>query len=81
MSYVSPSQRIADEVQKIVLEELMDAAGRPRPLYDLVINAAEKPLIETVLRRNGGKQRRTALDLGISYNTLRLKMLKHGIKR
>jgi len=77
---MSPAERIADEVQKIVIEELMDASGRPRPLYDLVINAAEKPLIETILRRNGGKQRRAALDLGISYNTLRLMMLKHGIK-
>ena len=77
---MSPAERIADEVQKIVIEELMDASGRPRPLYDLVINAAEKPLIETILRRNGGKQRRATLDLGISYNTLRLMMLKHGIK-
>ena len=76
---MSPAERIADEVQRLVLEELAEGAGRP--LYALAINAVEKPLIETVLRRNGGKQRRTALDLGISYNTLRVKMLKHGIKQ
>jgi DNA-binding protein Fis len=76
---MSPAERIADEVQRLVLEELAEGAGRP--LYALAINAVEKPLIETVLRRNSGKQRRAALDLGISYNALRLKMLKHGIKR
>jgi len=77
---MSPAERIADEVQRLVLEELSDGAGRPRPLYALAINAVEKPLIETILRRNAGKQRRAALDLGISYNTLKLKMLKHGIR-
>jgi DNA-binding protein Fis len=77
---VSPAERIADEVQRLILEELSADSGHPRPLYALAINSVEKPLIETVLRRNGGKQRRAALDLGISYNTLRLKMLKHGIK-
>jgi DNA-binding protein Fis len=78
---VNPAERIADEVQRLVLEECAEGSGRQRPLYALAINAVEKPLIEAILRRNSGKQRRAALDLGISYNTLRLKMLKHGIKR
>lgn len=77
---MSPAERIADEVQRIVLDELSDTSGRQRPLYELVINAAEKPLIDFILRRNHGKQRRAALELGISYNTLKIKMLKHGIR-
>ena len=77
---MSPADRIADEVQKIVLEELMDASGRPRPLYELVINAAEKPLIEVCLRHSHGNLQRAALTLGMSRNTLRLKILKHGIR-
>ena len=77
---MSPAERIADEVQKIVIEELAEASGRPRPLYDLVINAAEKPLIEVCLRHSHGNQQRAAFTLGVSRNTLRLKMLKHGIR-
>lgn len=77
---MSPAERIADEVQRIVLDELSDTSVRPRPLYELVISAAEKPLIDFILRRNHGKQRRAALELGISYNALKIKMLKHGIR-
>jgi Fis family transcriptional regulator len=48
-------------------------------MYDMVIQCAEKPLIEMVLEYAGGNQTRTAELLGINRNTLRKKMQLHGI--
>ncbi|MDD4929399.1 MAG: helix-turn-helix domain-containing protein [Gallionella sp.] len=49
-------------------------------LYDMVMNCVEKPLIEMVLVQVGGNQSRAAAMLGINRNTLRKKMLQHGIE-
>ena len=49
-------------------------------MYDMVIQCAEKPLIEMVLEYAGGNQTRTAELLGINRNTLRKKMQLHGIE-
>ncbi len=48
-------------------------------MYDMVIQCAEKPLIEMVLEYAGGNQTRTAELLGINRNTLRKKMQLHGL--
>lgn len=49
-------------------------------LYDMVMDCVEKPLIERVLEQVGGNQSRAAAMLGINRNTLRKKMLQHGIE-
>ena len=48
-------------------------------IYQLVVNAVEKVLIEDVLKRSEGNQSITAQALGINRNTLRAKMKKFGI--
>src|SRR6058998_3408880 len=48
-------------------------------LYDLMIGLIEKPLLRAVLRETGGNQVRAAQILGINRNTLRKKLLEHGI--
>ena len=48
-------------------------------LYDLMIGLVEKPLLRAVLRETAGNQVRTAQILGINRNTLRKKLLEHGI--
>lgn len=52
----------------------------PSGMYDMVINCVEKPLLELILDRAGSNQSRAAEWLGINRNTLRKKMLQHGIK-
>ncbi len=49
-------------------------------LHDLVVAAAEKPLIEWVLRHTEGNQIRAAAALGINRNTLRVKIRQLGIE-
>jgi two-component system nitrogen regulation response regulator GlnG len=48
-------------------------------LYDLMIALVEKPLLRAVLRETAGNQVRAAQILGINRNTLRKKLLEHGI--
>ena len=49
-------------------------------LYDMVMNCVEKPLVEIVLAQVDGNQSRAATMLGINRNTLRKKMMQHGIE-
>ena len=49
-------------------------------LYDMVMQCVEKPLLEIVLEHVGGNQTRASEVLGINRNTLRKKMLNHGIE-
>ena len=48
-------------------------------LYDLMIGLVEKPLLRAVLRETAGNQVRASQILGINRNTLRKKLLEHGI--
>jgi Fis family transcriptional regulator len=73
---------IARHVRKAVGDYFTDLDGEDPscPVYDMVINCVEKPLIETVLRHTDGNQTRAAELLGLNRNTLRKKMLAHKIK-
>ena len=48
-------------------------------MYEMVMSCVEKPLIEMTLEYAGGNQSRAAEILGINRNTLRKKILQHGI--
>lgn len=48
-------------------------------MYNMVMNCVEKPLLEMVLEQVDGNQTRASEMLGINRNTLRKKMLEHGI--
>ena len=62
------------------LGELLDAGPESvQDLYNTLISAVERPLIEVVLERAGGNQVKAADMLGINRNTLRKKITELGI--
>ena len=72
---------MAHHVRKVLKEYFKDLDGEEpcAGMYDMVISCVEKPLLEMVLEHAGGNQTRAAEMLGINRNTLRKKMLEHGI--
>ena len=51
----------------------------PHGLHGMVLGAVERPMLELVLRRADGNQRLAAEWLGINRNTLRRKLVQHGL--
>jgi len=72
---------MARYVRKAMKEYFRDLDGEEPccGMFNMVMNCVEKPLIEMVLEHVGGNQTRAADMLGINRNTLRKKMLEHGI--
>ena len=71
---------IDDCIRSSVEQYFKDLRGaEPGALHELFINAAEKPLIEVVLRHAEGNQSKAAEWLGINRNTLRKKLVEHGL--
>jgi Fis family transcriptional regulator, factor for inversion stimulation protein len=52
----------------------------PAAMYEMILGVVEKPLLEVVMMHAEGNQSRAAEWLGINRNTLRRKLLDHGIK-
>ncbi|MFA6921300.1 MAG: helix-turn-helix domain-containing protein [Gallionella sp.] len=73
---------MARHVRLALTEYFQDLDGEEPScgLYDMVMNCVEKPLVEIVLAQVDGNQSRAAAMLGINRNTLRKKMMQHGIE-
>lgn len=62
-----------------VEQYLSDLEGvRGLPTYDMVVSAAERPLLQWAMQKADGKQLVAAKILGINRNTLRKKLRMHG---
>jgi len=73
---------IDDCVRASVEQYFKDLRGaEPSDLHALFLGAAEKPLLEVVLRHAEGNQSRAAEWLGINRNTLRRKLLDHRLAK
>ena len=51
----------------------------PHCMYDMLLNAVEKPLLEVVMQHAEQNQSRAAEWLGLNRNTLRKKLLDHKL--
>ncbi|HLT25090.1 MAG TPA: helix-turn-helix domain-containing protein [Zeimonas sp.] len=51
----------------------------PSSIYEMVIQAVERPMLEVVMREAHGNQLRASEMLGINRNTLRKKLQQHGM--
>ena len=51
----------------------------PSHVHDMLMRAVEKPLLEVVMAKAEQNQSRAAAWLGLNRNTLRKKLLDHGL--
>lgn len=51
----------------------------PAAMYDMILGVVEKPLLDVVMQHADGNQSRAAEWLGINRNTLRRKLVEHGL--
>ena len=73
-------QAIDDCMRASVEQYLKDLRGtEPASLHEIFLAAAEKPLLEVVMRHAEGNQSKAADWLGINRNTLRRKLLDHQL--
>jgi len=52
---------------------------QPNSIYEMVIQAVERPMLEVVMREAHGNKLRASEMLGINRNTLRKKLQQHGM--
>lgn len=75
-----PQPSVADclrENLKIYLSDL--DGGVVNNMYAMVLKVVEKPLLEVVMEHVGHNQSKASQCLGINRNTLRKKLLDHGL--
>ena len=73
-------QSLQDCVRENVETYFADLDGTaPANLHDMLMHAVEKPMLEVVMARAQFNQSRAAAWLGLNRNTLRKKLLEHGL--
>ena len=71
---------LSSTVRKVMRQYFMDLDGEKcTGIYDMVVAAVEKPMLEVVMFQAQGNQTRAAELLGLNRNTLRKKLQQHGI--
>jgi len=77
------TRKAIDECVRASVEQyLNDLRGaEPDRLHDLFMAAAERPLLDVVLRHAEGNQSLAAEWLGINRNTLRRKLQDHRLAK
>jgi len=70
-----------EECVRISLEGyIQDLRGtEPDGIYNMMVNAVEKPLLEVVMHHVEHNQSKAAQWLGLNRNTLRKKLLEHKL--
>jgi Fis family transcriptional regulator len=75
------SKKHIDECIRSSLEGYFrDLRGtEPDSMYDMLVKAVEKPLLEVVMAKADHNQSRAAEWLGLNRNTLRKKLMEHRL--
>jgi Fis family transcriptional regulator len=74
------SNEIADCVKRTLNRYFRDLDGQaPHAVYDMVLHATEKPMLEVVMKQANGNQTVAAEMLGINRNTLRRKLTDYDL--
>ena len=77
---MSRSNDVADSVRRAIERYFRDLDGeKPAGIYDMVLEAVERSMLETVMRHAEGNQTIAADMLGINRNTLRRKLTDHSL--
>ena len=59
---------------------LDDLQGQePNNMYEMLLRTVEKPLLELVMEQTRNNQSKAAQWLGLNRNTLRKKLVEHGM--
>jgi two-component system nitrogen regulation response regulator GlnG len=77
--HIEPRATLTDLIGQRINELLESNRSEPRDLYHRLVGELERPLIEMTLRRARGNQVHAARILGLNRNTLRKKLVEHGI--
>ena len=71
---------LSTTVRKVMRQYFKDLDGeKASSIYDMVVLAVEKPMLEIVMFQAQGNQTRAAELLGLNRNTLRKKLQQHGL--
>ena len=73
-----------EKIQEAVLESLRDYfdildGQKPTNVYGMIMSTVEKPVLVAVMAHARNNQSLAAEILGINRNTLRKKLLEHGL--
>ncbi len=73
-------ESIQEAVQNNLEKYFRDLGEQPASnIYDMVVLAVEKPMLQMVTTRTESNQSQAAELLGINRNTLRKKLQQHGL--
>lgn len=76
----SRENELSTTVRKVMRQYFKDLDGeKASGIYDMVVLAVEKPMLEVVMGQAQGNQTRAAELLGMNRNTLRKKLQQHGL--
>jgi Fis family transcriptional regulator len=71
---------LSSTVRKVMKQYFKDLDGEKcSGIYEMVVAAVEKPMLEVVMGQAQGNQTRAAQLLGVNRNTLRKKLKQHGL--
>ena len=78
---MEPKKHPVTEVLEVHLQRYLDDLGDipPSNVYDMVIASIEKPMLQLIMQHADHNQSLAAQYLGLNRNTLRKKLLEHGL--